>query len=73
MTAYRFVTLTCDECGEIYDGGTDRTVRAARAGAHAEGWHYSRERGDTCPAHHGYRRLQYGWDRLAPRPETKAR
>lgn len=38
MTAYRFVTLTCDHCGEIYDGGCDRTVKEALAGASRDGW-----------------------------------
>ena len=38
MTAYRFVTLTCDRCGEVYDSGTPRTTREARAQARREGW-----------------------------------
>jgi len=59
VTAYRFVTLTCDECGEISDGGMDRTVREARATARANGWQHD-ERGDTCPLHNGYRRLPMG-------------
>ncbi len=48
MTAYRFVTLTCDRCGEIHEGGTDTTVAQAREGAAAEGWRYERRR-DLCP------------------------
>jgi hypothetical protein len=62
MTAYRFVTLTCDECGEIHDDGQSRGIRAARADAKEHGWHYSRERGDTCPLHHGWRRTVYGYE-----------
>jgi hypothetical protein len=62
VTAYRFVTLTCDLCGEISDGGTDRTVREARATAKAEGWKHD-ARGDTCPKHNGWTRLGYGWER----------
>lgn len=61
MTAYRFVTLTCDECGEIWDGGTDRTVTQARRGAKAVGWKYDRARGDTCPLHNGYWRSDGGY------------
>lgn len=53
MTAYRFVTLTCDVCGEISDGGTDRTVSQARATAKAAGWKRN-GRTDECPRHHGY-------------------
>ena len=64
MTAYRFVTLTCDACGEISDGGMDRTVKAARATARAEGWAHD-GRGDTCPSHNGYRRTSYGWERAS--------
>lgn len=30
MSAYRFVTLTCDRCGEIFDYGTQTTVRGCR-------------------------------------------
>lgn len=38
MTAYRFVTLTCDRCGEIYDSGSCHYVRSARRNAGYEGW-----------------------------------
>lgn len=30
MTAYRFVTLTCDVCGNIFDDGQSTAVRQAR-------------------------------------------
>lgn len=52
MTAYRFVTLTCDRCGEVNDGGIVRTVREARSIAAAEGWtlrwNLNRTRADWC-------------------------
>lgn len=38
MTAYRFVTLTCDGCGEIFDEGTKTTFREARQAAARYGW-----------------------------------
>lgn len=63
MTAYRFVTLTCDECGEIHDSGESSTVKDARQCASAEGWHYEKRR-DTCPLHHGFRRTAYGYERV---------
>lgn len=70
MTAYRFVTLTCDECGEISDGGHDVTVTAARATARAEGWTYQQNR-DLCPRHRGYRHVEgIGWVK-DPQPETE--
>jgi len=53
MTAYRFVTLTCDGCGEIFDSGDSRSVRDARAQARAEAWRYV-QREDLCPRHFGY-------------------
>jgi hypothetical protein len=56
MTAYRFVTLTCDECGEVSDGGMDRSVKQARATARADGWGYEHRR-DICPSHRGYTRI----------------
>ena len=71
MTAYRFVTLTCDECGEISDGGMDRSVKEARATARAEGWAYQHRR-DICPAHRGYRRMSYGWERMSQHDSPKA-
>lgn len=42
MTAYRFVTLTCDGCGEIHDDGRSVTVPAARVSAAREGWRHRR-------------------------------
>lgn len=62
MSAYRFVTLTCDLCGEIYDSGESRTAKDARACARNEGWHCRPGR-DECPLHHGYRRTFYGYER----------
>lgn len=38
MSAYRFVTLTCDRCGEIFDPGTETSVRAVRGMARPYGW-----------------------------------
>lgn len=38
MSAYRFWTLTCDECGEISDGGMDMTKREAKQTARNAGW-----------------------------------
>lgn len=38
MTAYRFVTLTCDHCGEIFDPGTEIYTRRVRRMAAAIGW-----------------------------------
>lgn len=53
MTAYRFVTLTCDACGELFDSGDSRSVKDARAKARAEHWrHVQRE--DLCPLHFGH-------------------
>ncbi len=48
MSAYRFVTLTCDRCGEIFDYGTQTTVRGCRETAARLGWRYERRR-DLCP------------------------
>ncbi|GAT07656.1 ABC-type dipeptide transport system, periplasmic component [Mycolicibacterium novocastrense] len=53
MTAYRFVTLTCNSCGEVFDTGQARSVREARTAACAEGWRYY-QREDLCPRHFGY-------------------
>lgn len=54
MSAYRFVTLTCDECGEIFDDGQSVGIRECRTNAAAENWRYDRTRGDTCPKHNGW-------------------
>lgn len=48
MTAYRFVTLTCDRCGEIWDDGIDVRVRETRDAAARAGWRYELRR-DLCP------------------------
>lgn len=48
MTAYRFVTLTCDRCGEIFDDGINVKVAETRAAAARHGWRYERRR-DLCP------------------------
>lgn len=61
MTAYRFVTLTCDSCGEIWDGGTDRTARQARFGARSVGWTQPERSQDRCGVCNGtHRRGDYG-------------
>jgi hypothetical protein len=55
MTAYRFVTLTCDICGEIHDDGISMRVREARKTAAREGWRTVRTQEgkflDKCPRH----------------------
>ena len=43
MTAYRFVTLTCDGCGEIWDHGIAVTFAEARGFARLSGWSFVRE------------------------------
>lgn len=42
MTSYRFVTLTCDGCGQIHDDGQSTRVGNARGTAAAEGWRHRR-------------------------------
>lgn len=63
MSAYRFVTLTCDWCGEIHDPGGARSAAEARESAKDEGWHPMGSGKDACPAHFGYIRLgPFGWN-----------
>lgn len=72
MTAYRFVTLTCDglrpvngndmPCGEIHDPGMARTVQDARRSAASEGWRFQAGQ-DLCPRHFGYMRVGSSWVR----------
>lgn len=38
MTAYRFVTLTCDGCGEIWDDGRSFSAFDARITSGRAGW-----------------------------------
>ncbi len=39
MTAYRFVTLTCDSCGEVFDDGASlRIPEARRRAAYEARW-----------------------------------
>lgn len=38
MSAYRFVTLTCDGCGEIWDEGYETRTVNARKRAARRGW-----------------------------------
>jgi hypothetical protein len=39
VTAYRFVTLTCDSCGEVFDDGASlRIPEARRRAAWEQGW-----------------------------------
>lgn len=47
MTAYRFWTLTCDGCGEVWDYGIAPKVRDAKASARRNGWETGRTRQDT--------------------------
>lgn len=49
MSAYRFVTLTCDGCGEIHDSGSSATVAHARKVARAEAWTSPARNDDRCP------------------------
>lgn len=72
MTAYRFVTLTCDgttaaegaarPCGEMCDPGMATTVHDARRAAAAEGWRFQAGQ-DLCPRHFGFHPTGYGWER----------
>lgn len=62
MTAYRFVTLTCDECYEIWDDGQSKKIRDARASAKTAGWIF-RDGQDLCPVHLGYHRTAFGYER----------
>lgn len=48
MTAYRFVTLTCDGCGEIHDDGQSLTAAKARASAKSGGWTQPNRGEDRC-------------------------
>lgn len=51
MSAYRFWTLTCDGCGEIWDYGTATTIRECKASARRNGWSTGRTKqdDDLCP------------------------
>ncbi|HTN58936.1 MAG TPA: hypothetical protein VL043_11765 [Protaetiibacter sp.] len=55
MTAYRFVTLTCDGCGEVFDNGQSLTVASARRAAKAEAWTNPSRGRDHCPLCSGTR------------------
>ena len=60
MSAYRFVTLTCDDCGEIFDE-SDRTIPNARSAAKRLGWTRDGKK-DLCPRHNGYKWFDgFGW------------
>lgn len=48
MTAYRFVTLTCDGCGEIWDYGIHTRFASARQAARAMGWTQPTPTTDRC-------------------------
>lgn len=48
MTAYRFVTLTCDSCGEIWDDGMSKRFGEARSSARQAGWVRMGTTGDLC-------------------------
>jgi hypothetical protein len=66
MTAYRFVTLTCDNCGEIHDGGASVTFREIRRDAAVTAgwtlrWNQNRTRADWCGLCSGtHERTDYG-------------
>lgn len=71
MTSYRFVTLTCDGCGEIFDPGTARTVSDCRRYARAYGW-ANRGLDDRCGVCEGtYEPDPLGAD-MPIRKETRA-
>lgn len=48
MTSYRFVTLTCDDCGEIWDDGINTLVAPARRSARTAGWTQPTRDTDRC-------------------------
>jgi hypothetical protein len=57
MTAYRFPTLTCDGCFEVFDGGVQTmSIRVLRQLAKGEGWATgwlpNRALADFCPKCH---------------------
>lgn len=51
MSAYRFWTLTCDGCGEVFDVGIQPTVTGCKKEARRHGWLTGRNRfdDDFCP------------------------
>lgn len=49
MTAYLIWTLTCDQCGEIFDPGMPGTRAEVRAQAAIEGWLGKAMDLDYCP------------------------
>ena len=51
MSAYRFWTLTCDECGEVFDEGIQMTAKECRTSAKKRGWStgVGKHREDYCP------------------------
>lgn len=49
MSAYRFITLTCDVCGEIYDPGFGTITKKVRNNAKQEGWKSTKHSEDFCP------------------------
>jgi len=48
VTAYRFVTLTCDSCGAVFDSGIHATVGGVRASAYYAGWRQPVRGRDQC-------------------------
>lgn len=52
MTAYRFVTLTCDSCGKVWDNGIIVTVAEARRKAARDGWGQPAKGRDQCGSCH---------------------
>ena len=51
VSAYRFVTITCDVCGEIWDYGAETRVSGARKFAKSMGWSRGEGGTDICPRH----------------------
>lgn len=49
MSANRYVTLTCDSCGAVFDVGLQTRVDGCRAAARREGWTSHRRSQDHCP------------------------
>lgn len=60
MSAYRFVTLTCDSCGEVYDDGIITKVAEARRQASFAGWTQPSRGQDRCGVCNGTH-VRNGW------------
>lgn len=49
MSGYRFATLTCDHCFEVWDDAQSFTIRDARKTAKDAGWVARSGGKDYCP------------------------